>query len=120
MLINIDGRRVDVLERACRWRTCLRVGRYTHRTAAGASGCSARTDENLSCLTRDERGCPQDFFSRRKLTLEEAHSEGDNPDMPRFAWTVRKPSDRMIRCMCGCDRLFPRWMVYDWERRREE
>ncbi|MFH0806010.1 MAG: hypothetical protein V1901_03995 [Patescibacteria group bacterium] len=49
---------VNVNNRECRKLKCFVPGRYTHHTACGMSGCSSRTDENYSCLTRDNRGCP--------------------------------------------------------------
>jgi len=52
--------KVEVSDEKCRKRKCLRVGHYTHYSAAGMSGCSSWTDENYSCLTRDNFGCPDD------------------------------------------------------------
>lgn len=49
---------VRVLEKECRHKKCFVVGRYTHHSPAGLSGCSHWTDENYSCLTRDNKGCP--------------------------------------------------------------
>jgi len=50
---------VEVLESECRKRRCLVIGRYTHHSAAGASGCSSWTNKKYSCLTRDNHGCPE-------------------------------------------------------------
>ncbi len=51
---------VKVLDRDCPKRTCFRYGYYTHHNAAGYSGCFSRTDNSLSCLYRDNFGCPDD------------------------------------------------------------
>jgi len=50
---------VEVRDRDCKKRSCLVIGHYTHRSITGASGCSNWTDANLSCLTRDNHGCPE-------------------------------------------------------------
>ncbi len=50
---------VFVREKQCRSKPCFRPGHYTHHTACGASGCSSRTDDNVSCLTRENHGCPK-------------------------------------------------------------
>lgn len=50
---------VNVNSLECKHYKCFVPGRYTHHTACGASGCSSRTADRLSCLTRDNRGCPE-------------------------------------------------------------
>jgi len=60
MKLRIDRQLVEVRDRVCRHKPCLVVGRYTHHSAAGASGCSSWTDPNYSCLTRDNHGCPRE------------------------------------------------------------
>jgi hypothetical protein len=50
---------VDVNHRDCPKRPCFYYGHYTHYSAAGASGCSHWTDKDLSCLQRDNHGCPK-------------------------------------------------------------
>jgi len=52
---------VDVNSIKCRNRECFVPGRYTHHSACGMSGCSNWTDKNYSCLTRDNRGCPDKY-----------------------------------------------------------
>jgi hypothetical protein len=49
---------VEVREKSCRNKKCFIAGKYTHYSACGLSGCSHWTDENYSCLTRDNKGCP--------------------------------------------------------------
>jgi len=49
---------VNVNSIECKKFKCFIVGRYTHHSACGLSGCSSWTDEKYSCLTRDNRGCP--------------------------------------------------------------
>ena len=58
--IKVDNKfkQVEVLDKQCRKRKCLIIGRYTHHSACGLSGCSSWSDDNYSCLTRDNRGCP--------------------------------------------------------------
>ena len=53
-----DLRNVDVRWPYCPMLDCFQPGYHTHYTPCGASGCSSRTDENLSCVRRDGRGCP--------------------------------------------------------------
>jgi hypothetical protein len=50
---------VDVNYRDCPKLSCFYYGHYTHHTSCGMSGCSSRTDEELSCLRRDNHGCPE-------------------------------------------------------------
>lgn len=49
---------VDVNSIRCKELKCFVPGKYTHHSACGSSGCSFRTDKYYSCLTRDNRGCP--------------------------------------------------------------
>lgn len=104
MNIRIDGRTVSVLEEACRYRTCLYVGHYTHHSpGAGASGRFAWTDEHLSCVCRDGQGCPPE--GERVISPERAH-----PDCPRPRFTQRLYKGGLGRVRCAtCARLVPRW-----------
>lgn len=49
---------VEVKDKDCPKRACFYYGHYTHHTACGSSGCSSRTADDLSCLRRDNHGCP--------------------------------------------------------------
>ena len=49
---------VDVNKRECLKLPCFKYGHYTHHSSVGSSGTSSRTDDGLSCLTRDRFGCP--------------------------------------------------------------
>lgn len=49
---------VKVLDYKCKMRKCFIIGKYTHHSSTGFSGCSFWTDNNYSCLTRDNHGCP--------------------------------------------------------------
>jgi hypothetical protein len=49
---------VDVNYRDCPKRVCFRCGLYTHHNSVGYSGCSSSTATELSCLRRDNHGCP--------------------------------------------------------------
>lgn len=109
--IDVEGRRVEVVSQECRWLRCLRPGYHTIRSAAGASGCSARTETTLSCVRWTDYGCPPNAKERFKATLEDVH-EG----RPRFAWCLQKPGRGNVRCLC-CHQLFPRWLVYEWQQR---
>ena len=42
----------------CPKRSCFYYGYYTHHSAAGKSGCSSWSAKELSCLHRDNHGCP--------------------------------------------------------------
>ncbi len=56
-----DGKKfvtVDVNHKDCPKRTCFYYGHYTHHNAAGSSGVSSRTADEMSCLRRDNHGCP--------------------------------------------------------------
>lgn len=65
MKLKIRKQIVDVNSSKCKKYKCLRIGYYTHHNAAGNSGISARTDDELSCITRDNFGCP-DIEDRRR------------------------------------------------------
>jgi hypothetical protein len=99
--VNIDGRLVEVAEPRCKDLACLRVGHFTHHSAAGASGCSSWTDPHLSCLTRDAHGCPP--YEKRRFAARHA------PDCtgPRYAWRLRRGGLNRVRCL-GCNRLIVR------------
>jgi len=49
---------VDVNKRKCIKLPCFKYGHYTHYSSVGSSGITSRTDDDLSCLTRDRFGCP--------------------------------------------------------------
>lgn len=100
--LKIGGKEVSVNYEACEFLECLRIGTYTHRTSCGASGCSARTADGLSCLTRDNHGCPT---NRRRLTAKEIH--GDCPG--RFPFRIKSDTGK-VRCV-ACGKLVPRWVA---------
>lgn len=108
--IKIDGEAVEVRDRTCAYRACLWVGRYVHRSAAGASGCSARTASKLSCLTRDNHGCPGG--EREKVELARVH--GDGCSGARYPIKVKTSRGSRVRCL-GCGALIPRWAIINIE-----
>ena len=50
---------VDVNNKWCRHKECFVPGFFTHHTAAGMSGISAWSDSQMSCIQRDNHGCPK-------------------------------------------------------------
>jgi len=63
MIVKVkDGKKfvkVDVNHKDCPKRDCFYYGHYTHHSSAGMSGVSSRTADTLSCLRRDNHGCPR-------------------------------------------------------------
>ncbi len=106
-----DGKMQDVkvAEEACKTKPCLRIGYYTHYTACGSSGCSYRTDDRLSCLTRDNHGCPE--------SLPQPQS---SPNAAICPYCGRRNNSALkdIRtyhrdAMCeSCGRLFTMWLEH--------
>lgn len=106
MQMKIDGRTVDVRVRQCKDYACLIVGRYNHHSACGSSGCGSSYAGHLSCLTRDNRGCPEHPHGRQERTYH-AH---DCPG-PRYLHTVRSGRGN-ARCK-NCGRLVPKAAIVD-------
>ena len=103
MQIMVDGRYVDVTERQCPTYACFRPGHYTHRTSCGASGCSSRTDESLSCLTWYEHGCPLIRVLAGPNRFHAASCTG-----ARWPYRIRTAlSNSWIRCL-ACKQRIPR------------
>lgn len=114
-IVLADGRPCTVVSTRCRWLACLRPGFHTIRSAAGASGCSSRTDTHRSCVRWTDYGCPP-VDERHTVWLEDIHQATTSP---RFAWRLRRASGGRMRCTCGCGQLFPRWLIYEWQQRTD-
>jgi hypothetical protein len=50
---------VDVNHKDCPRRKCFHYGHYTHTSPVGFNGTSSRTSDHISCLYRDNHGCPR-------------------------------------------------------------
>ena len=107
--IKIDGRPVEVINQLCRWMACLQVGRYTHHSAAGASGCSSWTEKGLCCLRNANQGCPP-AERRFRVGANQVHP----CEQPRFAFTIRtvtSPS-QTVECLT-CHQRVPKWAAQE-------
>lgn len=111
--VNIpDIGAVEVTGKRCAMLACLRPGYYTHHTAAGASGCSSRTDDHRSCLTWLERGCPP---ADQRRTAVEWNFHAPDCEGPRLSENVAyghavRSTWGWIRCI-RCQRMVPRQVV---------
>ena len=53
----------DVLDSDCKTRRCFAPHRYTHNNKTIDGNSSIRQDKDLSCATRNYRGCPDKYCS---------------------------------------------------------
>ena len=110
MKIKIDGQDVRVLRADCRDNSCLVVGRYVHHSSAGASGHSSWSDKELSCITRDNHGCPPE--DKQRLNPDALH----HCEKPRFGSKIKQRNGARVKCYT-CGKLVPRWVAYEQQRR---
>lgn len=77
-------RRIDVRYEHCPTLRCFAPGSHIIRSAAGMSGCSSRSTEELECATRERGCCPSEplaadrpCYRRRRGVWEQIPEEED-------------------------------------------